>query len=217
MTNTADVALGITSIYYYSPGMGSYTITNNIATSYNSISLLLNVLLTLMIVMRLIVHIRDIRNATVASDRSNGLHTAAATVAMMLVESYALYAGVLLAYIILLALKSWVVALFSGAVGAVQVRVVFTFPNGLLILESNCGCAQVVAPYLVILRVAKQRAMTSESISGITESIRFRNHGSTDGGWSLPDGDPTDATEVNVEAPGEPSAGNENAIEEVLL
>ena len=170
-----------------------------------------------MIVMRLIVHIRDIRNATVASDRSNGLHTAAATVVTMLVESYALYAGILLAYIILLALKSWVVALFSGAVGAVQVRVVFTFPSALLILESNCGCAQVVAPYLVILRVAKQRAMTSESISGITESIRFRSNGSTDGGGSLPDGDPTDATEVNVEAPGEPSAGNENVIEEVRL
>ena len=57
--------------------------------------------------------------------------------------------------------------------------------------------------------------MTSESISGTTESIRFRSQGSTDAGGSIPDGDPTNARAVNVDAPGEPSAGNENAIEEV--
>ena len=59
--------------------------------------------------------------------------------------------------------------------------------------------------------------MTSESISGTAESIRFRHQGSTDGDMSLPGGDPTDAAEVNAEIPGEPGAEDECVIEEVLL
>lgn len=59
--------------------------------------------------------------------------------------------------------------------------------------------------------------MTSESISGAAESIRFRSQGSTDGDESLPDWNPMDSTEVNGEAPGEPSAVDENTIEEVPL
>ena len=59
--------------------------------------------------------------------------------------------------------------------------------------------------------------MMSGSISRTTESIHFRSQWSTDGGGSLPGGDPTNATEVNVQAPGEPGAGNEYAIGEVSL
>ena len=217
LTNTTDVALGIANIYY-SSGIRFYTVTAlNFNTSYNSICLSLNILLTLMIVLRLVVHIRNIRNATEASDGSSGLHTAAATVAMMLIESYALYAGVLLAYTIPFALASWVVALFSGLIGTVQVRVVFTIRDAVLVLPSNYGCTQVIAPYLIILRVAKRRAITSELISGTAESIRFRSQGSTDGDGSLPDGDRVNATEVNSEAAGEHVAVDENVIEEVPL
>ena len=57
----------------------------------------------------------------------------------------------------------------------------------------------------------------SESSSRTAESIYFRSQWSTDGGGSLPGGDPTNATEVNVEAPGGPGAGNEYAIGEVPL
>ena len=207
------------SVYiYYNSGTQFYTvIAGNIATSYNAICLSLNIILTLMIVLRLIVHIRNIRNATGASGRSGGLHTTAATVAMMLVESSALYAGVLLAYTIPLAMNSLVMTLFSGVTNAVQVRVVFTIPDAALVLLSNYGCTQVIAPYLIILRVAKRRAMTSESISGASESIHFRSQASTDGDGSLPDGDPSNATEVNGEAPGDPNTGDEDAIEEVPL
>ena len=50
LTNITDVALGITSIYY-DLGTRYYTITEtNITTSYYSICLSLNILLTLMIV-----------------------------------------------------------------------------------------------------------------------------------------------------------------------
>ena len=217
LTNTTDVVLGIANIYY-SSGMWTYTATNtNTNTSYFSICLSLNILLTLMIVIRLIVHIKNVRKATGASDGSGGLHTAAATVVMMLIESYALYAGILLASTISWAADSWVDTLFTGVVGTVQVCVVFPIPDVLLVLLPNYGCAQVIAPYLIILRVAKRRAMTSELISGTAESIRFRSQASTDGDGSLPDGDPLSSTEWNGEAAGEPGTGDENAIEEAPL
>ena len=81
----------------------------------------------------------------------------------------------------------------------------------------NDGCAQVIAPYLIILRVAKRRAITSETISGTTESIHFRSQGSTDDSGSLPDGDPVNATEVSGEAAGEHVTVDENGVEEVPL
>ena len=92
---------------------------------------------------------------------------------------------------------------------------VFAFPDvppGLLF-----DCTQVVAPYLIILRVAKRRALTSESISGTTGLIHFMSQGSTDGDGSLPGEGTSDAMEVNGEAPGEPIIDDENAIEEVPL
>ena len=217
LTDTTDVVLGIARIFYGSR-MSHYTVTEtNIDTSYNTICLSLNILLTLMIVIRLMVHIRNIRNATGASDGSGGLHAAATTVVMMLIESYALYAGVLPAYTIPYALDSWVATLFSGLIGTAQVRVVFPIGDAVLVLPSNHGCTQVIAPYLIILRVAKRRAMTSESISGTAESIRFRSQGSTDGGGSLFDGDTVNETGVNSEAAGEYVSVDENAIEEVPL
>ena len=217
LANTTDVALGIARVYYVS-GTKLFTVTEiNIDTSYFSICLSLNILLTLMIVIQLVVHIWNIRKGTGASGGSSGLHTATAAVVAMLIESYALYAGVLLAFTISWAVQSWVVDLFNGLIGTVQVRVVFTICDAVLALPSNYGCTQVIAPYLIILRVAKRRAITSESISGTAESIRFRSQGSTDGDGSLPNGDPVNATEVNSEAAGERVAVDENAIEEVSL
>ena len=79
--------MGITNICYDSRTR-YYTVTEvNIATSYYSICLSLNVDLMLMIVMQLVMHIRNIRKATGASNGSSGLHTAAATVVMMLIAS----------------------------------------------------------------------------------------------------------------------------------
>ena len=217
LTSTIEIVLGIVRIYYDS-GMRLYTVTaTDVSTSYNAICLSLNILLTLMIVTRLTVHMRNIRKATGTSDVPSGLHTVATTVITMLIESYALYAGVLLAYTIPLATNSQVASLFFGVIGTVQVRTVFTIRDAVLVSPSNYSYTQVIAPYLVILRVAKRRAMTSESISGTAESIRFRGQGSTDGGGSLPGGDAVNATEVNSEAAREHVAVNENAIEEVPI
>ena len=133
LTDTTDVVLGIVDIYY-SSGMRNSTATNtNANTSYFSICVSLNVLITLMIVIRLIMCIRNIRNGIGASDGSGGLHTAASTVITMLVESYALYVVVALAYIILSAMDSWVVNLFGDALGASQVRIVFTIHDPVLV------------------------------------------------------------------------------------
>ena len=73
---------------------------------------------------------------------------------------------------------------------------------------------QVIAPYLVILRVANRRALTSESISGAVGSMHFRNQGSTDDSGSIYDGGLEDAMEVNVGAHSELVTGDKNALEE---
>ena len=214
LTNTTDVVLGVASIYYDS-GARFFTLTSvDFSTSYVSICLSLNVLLTLMIVIRLLVHIRNLRKATGAPGGRSGLHTTAAAVVVMLIESYALYATTLVAYIIPWVLQSSSVNVFSEIIGTVQVRVVSTCLTVCYsrTLSSNL-VTQVITPYLIILRVAKRRALTNESISEITESIHFRSQGSMDGDGSFPHWDPTNTVEVNMEASGEPVAGDENAVE----
>ena len=135
----SDVAMGIAQVYLGS-GTGYRTaISVNLDTSSLSISLSFNILLTLMIVMRLILHIRNVRKATGAPDKSNGLHTAAATAVTILIESYALYSITLLVYIVPWAIQSWVVAIFTGALGTVQVRAAFPFSDALPVLLSNHG------------------------------------------------------------------------------
>ena len=85
-----------------------------------------------MIVIQLIVHTRNVRKITMASCGSIGLHTSAtATVATMLIESYALYAVTLLVYIVPWAVDSAVGDIFSGLVGSIQV-LSFLFTDALL-------------------------------------------------------------------------------------
>ena len=124
LTETADVAMGIAYIYW-GLGMRSCTDTaTNTTTSYYSICLSLNILLTLMIAVRLLVHTRNLRKATGVLSGSSGLHT----VVTMIVESYALYAAALIGYIVPWAVNSSVVLFLSQVLGAIQVRPVSTFP-----------------------------------------------------------------------------------------
>ena len=211
LTNTTDVVLAIADTYEDSGTRYNTVTSTNIATSYYSICLSLNVILTFMIVIPLIMHIRNLRAATGTLDGSSGLHATAAAVVTMLIESCAPYAVTFMIYIIPWALYSPVAYLFPKVGSTMQVRVVSTLGHCRLIV----GSTQVIGSYLIILRVAKRRAITSESISGTTGSIRFRSQGSTDGGGSLPPGDPASATEVDGETTREIIAGDENAIEEV--
>ena len=91
--------------------------------SYYSISLSLNLLLTLMITTRLVLHSRNIRNAVGALSGAGDLYAAVVT---MLVESSALYTAALLLYFVPNAAGSYVAFIFI-AIGEIQVRAVFTF------------------------------------------------------------------------------------------
>ena len=83
-------------------------------------------------------------------------------------------------------------------------------------LLSNHGFTQVIAHYLIILRVAKRRATASEPISlTALESIRFRSQGSTGGGGPIPDANPTNPVDVGGGAQGEPGTKDDNVVEGV--
>ena len=78
---------------------------------------------------------------------------------------------------------------------------------------------QVIGPYLIILQVAKRRALTSNTLSsgsGAVCSVRFAGQGgSTSDDENLPDGGPVQMTGMNDEVPGEPDAGVENTTDKV--
>ena len=94
------------------------------ALPYFSISLSLNILLTLMIVVRLILHARNTRNALGIT----GIGGLCKAIATMLVESCALYALSSLLVIVPLGVGNSVVNLFLAMLPEVQVR---AFPQPL--------------------------------------------------------------------------------------
>jgi hypothetical protein len=138
LTNITNAVTGIAYICVES-GVESDTIAASyFGTSYYSTSLALNVLLTLMIVIRLGMHVRHLRKSLGASEESHGLYTAATTVITMLIESYALYAVVFLVFIVPWGMNSWVLIIFSKPLGVIQVRAVFAFPQCAVTLRHCC-------------------------------------------------------------------------------
>ena len=112
--------MGTTYIYKAStPGVDDLT---EFGTSYFSVSFSLNILLTLMIITRLVLHRRNFQNGLGTKDRGGGLHTALITI---FIESYALYAITFLLYIPSWATTSWIAAILSKFVGPAQVRAAF--------------------------------------------------------------------------------------------
>jgi len=91
-TNPINVGMGIMTLYFQHNGHGIYTGLglNKFGVPYLSISVSLNVLLTLMIVIRLILHGRNIRTATGSLAGITGWYKMIST---MLIESCALFAG----------------------------------------------------------------------------------------------------------------------------
>ena len=94
-------------------------ILRDISLPYVSVSVSLNVLLTLMIVARLIIHGRNVRAATGSPAGISGLYKAVAT---MLIESSALYSMNSLVLIVLWATKSDTAGAFLPIIAEVQVR-----------------------------------------------------------------------------------------------
>ncbi|KAF9652147.1 hypothetical protein BDM02DRAFT_3183873 [Thelephora ganbajun] len=163
----ASLAMGIMLIYQTSQPDSSIwnSIAINFGLPYFSISVSLNILLTLMIVTRLVLHSRKILNTMGAPAGAGGLYKAIVT---MLIESSALYAVSSI--------------LFIGPWGA-NSHVADIF---LPILAET----QVIAPLLIIQRVANQSALTSNIVvSGPATSLNFRSRGKSTGASStLPDG-----------------------------
>jgi hypothetical protein len=135
VTRSANATAIVTGVLllYYRVGLGELSNTS-LEILYHSIALSLNLLLTLMIIARLALHSRNIRNAIGASSGAGGLYTALIT---MLVESSALYAICYLLYMIPTAAGSYVGYIFSPVLGQVQVRAAFTFPRRITIFERH--------------------------------------------------------------------------------
>ena len=118
--------MGVMFIYYQitQPDTGYWsTVALNFNFPYFSISLSLNVLLTSMIVIRLVLHSRNIRNAIGAPTGTTGLCKAVVT---MLVESCALYAVNFLLFIGAWGAQSHVSDIFFPLLAVAQVRVIAT-------------------------------------------------------------------------------------------
>jgi hypothetical protein len=113
--------MGITLTYEISQPSRSWgTGDINLGLAYYSISVSLNVILTLMIVTRLVLHSRNVRKAMGAETGTTGLYK---TIVTMLIESSALYAASFLLYIGPWGANSNVVNIFFPILAGTQVRV----------------------------------------------------------------------------------------------
>ena len=169
--------------------------------SYHFVALSLNDLLTLMMIIRIIWYRRNFQNVVGTSAGVSGLYT---TVITILVESCAPYTVACLLYLVPTAAGSDISFVFEWAIAPFQVRTVFALPLACRCrVMSNRDGVQVIAPYLIILRVANRKALTSDMLSsgsGAARSIRFASQrGSTGGDESLPDGDPVGSIGMNDE------------------
>lgn len=112
--------MGITLTYKISQPNGAWnSLDINLGLSYFSISVSLNVILTLMIVIRLVLHSRNVRNAVGAAAKATRLYK---TIVTMLIESSALYAASFLLYIGPWGANSNVSDIFFPLLAETQVR-----------------------------------------------------------------------------------------------
>ena len=200
--------MGVTFLYQTSQPDSSIwnVVAIDFGLPYFSISIGLNIFLTLMIVVRLILHARNTR-AAVGIGGIGGLSKAIVT---MLVESCALYTVTILLVLGSLNsgdLGSSFISLFLYILNQTQVRASPRprDPKTDSLIQQRIG--QVIAPLLIIRRVANKSALTSNTIASLhLSSFKTRSRGiSTGGSGALPDGDPTssvDRRRVGSDEPG---------------
>lgn len=149
----------------------------NISIAYTSISVALNVLLTLTIVARLLLHSGQVRAVTGSTAGGSRLYV---TIATMLIESSALYAANSLLLIGLWAAGNGAQYIFLHTLDEIQVC---AFPR----LQSSSGFSKsmtgrkVIAPLLIVKRVANNSALTGTAAPGRIGSSKA-------GGWREPTG-----------------------------
>ena len=216
LTNVTDIALGIlATIQTVQPDI-VFNSTIQFGLVYYPLSLSLTILLTLMIILRLALHARNIQNALGSRANASGLYKA---IIAILVESYALYTISFIVSMVLDYLLDPLRYLFSPVFAGTQVshfRMLAKHRDSVT-LSSDRWNKQVIAPLLVILRVANRRALTNDSIApGNLSSIHFTGQGeSMDGNGIVPGENPTSLTEANnPDTPSEYSTKAENTIDE---
>ena len=130
-TNVADTAMGIALIYQTSQPDSSLwnAVAIKFGLPYFSISITLNILLTLMIVIRLVLHIRGSKTATGLTEIGGSCKV----IATMLIESSTLYAVTSLLFIGPWGAGSHAADSFSGPLCQIQVRA-FSHPD----LRTGC-------------------------------------------------------------------------------
>ena len=182
------------------------SVVTRLGVPYYSISLSLNVLLTLMIVTRLIRHSRNIRNA-IRPAKDKGLYD---TVVTMLVESCALYAVGSLLFIGPLGAESEIQGIFAPIFVNVQVGVVLYHASPYIaILGRNCLI-------MVTNRLSLRSSLYYELQTGPHWRVMLSGE-STGGKETLAGVNPASSMETNGETTRELRAGAENIIEEVPL
>jgi hypothetical protein len=185
------------------------------ALSYYSISVSVNIILTVMIIARLVLCRRNIRKAMGDSGELRGPYSSIIT---MLVESYAPYTAACLVN-----LGLWVVSSPARTISNTLFVYLQVCVSLIFLTCASYGferylmadVTQVIAPLLVIIRVANRRALTSEMIksgSGKCESMHFNSFGESAGTY----GTVSDEHQKNLgKVNGQRRVGAENAIEEV--
>ena len=190
--NVDDVAMGIVLVHANS----ELAVNAWAGLVYLSISFSLNVLLTLMIIIRIVLHVRNTR-AAVGINGIGGLSKAIVT---MLVESCALYAVSTLLVLGSLGADnggSPITNFFLPILTQTQVRVslrpLYLKKGGLM----RRWIVQVIAPLLIIQRVANKSALTGNTIaSRHLSSFKARSGGmSTGGNVTLPGGGPINSVD----------------------
>jgi hypothetical protein len=178
-----SLAMGI--VYVYQNAM---TLTSEWSTiPYLSISLSLNVMLTLMIVIRLVLHVRNTRAAMGVT----GMGGMCNPIITMLIESCALYSVSLALVIGPWAADNFITDFF-----------VFILPQ-----------TQVIAPLLIIQRVADKSALTSETVvSGRISEFRARTLVWSSGGGALRSGATTNSLDRRGVSSSELGVGAETTI-----
>jgi len=133
-------ATGLWFIYQTAQPTGVWNLLpSKIGLPYFSISCGLNVLLTLIILVRLVLYGKNVKSALGARGTFSGLYKASLAV---LIESCGLYAVNSLLFVVPWGIGSYVSGIFLPILAQIQ----------------------VIAPFLLILRIANQSALTNDAI-----------------------------------------------------
>ena len=137
--DVTDTAMGIMLVFYQAtqPETSAWsTVALNFNYPYFTISLSLNILLTLMILGRLVLYARDVKRAVGTTPGLSGIYKA---VVVVLVESSSLYALSFLLFIGPWGAKSQVSGIFLPILAETQVRAsFFHIPSRTSISELGC-------------------------------------------------------------------------------